>query len=47
MKLIREAAENLEYLVEQTNGKKNIFIVGIFGQYDTDNLNNRIYPIIE
>ena len=44
MKLIREAAENLEYLVEETNGKKNIFIEGIFAQYDTGNRNNRIYP---
>ena len=44
MKLIREAAENLEYLVEETNGKKNVFIEGIFAQYDTGNRNNRIYP---
>lgn len=44
MKLIREAAENLEYLVEETNGKKNVFIEGIFAQYDIGNRNNRIYP---
>ena len=44
MKLIREAAENLEYLVDETNGKKNVFIEGIFAQYDTGNRNNRIYP---
>jgi hypothetical protein len=44
MKLIREAAENLEYLIEEKDGKKNVFIEGIFAQYDTGNRNNRIYP---
>lgn len=44
MKLIREAAEELQYLVEETNGKKNLYIEGIFAQYDVGNRNNRIYP---
>jgi hypothetical protein len=44
MKLIREAAENLEYLIEETDGKRNVFIEGIFAQYDVGNRNNRIYP---
>lgn len=44
MKLIREAAENLEYLIEETDGKRNVFIEGIFAQYDIGNRNNRIYP---
>lgn len=44
MKLIKEVAEDLGYIVEETNGKKNIFIEGIFAQYDTGNKNNRIYP---
>lgn len=44
MKLIREAAENVQYLVEESNGKKNVFIEGIFAQYDCGNRNGRIYP---
>lgn len=44
MKLIREAAENLQFLVEETNGKKNLYIEGIFAQYDIGNRNGRIYP---
>jgi len=44
MKLIKEVAEELGYIVEETNGKKNIFIEGIFAQYDTGNRNGRIYP---
>lgn len=44
MKLIREAAENLEYLIEEKDGKRNVFIEGIFAQYDIGNRNNRIYP---
>jgi hypothetical protein len=44
MKLITEVAENLGYIVEETDGKKNIFIEGVFAQYDTGNRNNRIYP---
>lgn len=44
MKLIKEVAEDLGYIVEETNGKKSIFIEGIFAQYDTGNRNGRIYP---
>ena len=45
MKLITEVAENLGYIVEESKeGKKNIFIEGIFAQYDTGNKNGRIYP---
>lgn len=44
MKLIKEVAEDLGYIVEEVNGKKNIFIEGIFAQYDTGNRNGRIYP---
>lgn len=44
MKLIKEVAEDLGYIVEEANGKKNIFIEGIFAQYDTGNRNGRIYP---
>jgi len=44
MKLIKEVAEDLGYIIEEVNGKKNIFIEGIFAQYDTGNRNGRIYP---
>ena len=45
MKLITEVAEELGYVVEETkDGKKSIFIEGVFAQYDTGNRNNRIYP---
>ena len=44
MKLIKEVAEDLGYIIEEANGKKNIFIEGIFAQYDTGNRNGRIYP---
>lgn len=45
MKLITEVAEELGYIVEETkDGKKNIFIEGVFAQYDTGNKNGRIYP---
>lgn len=44
MKLIKEVAEDLGYIVEEANGKKNIYIEGVFAQYDTGNRNGRIYP---
>lgn len=44
MKLIKEVADNLGYIVEESNGKKNIFIEGIFAQYDVGNRNGRVYP---
>jgi hypothetical protein len=45
MKLITEVAEELGYIVEETkDGKKSIFIEGVFAQYDTGNKNGRIYP---
>ena len=49
MKLIREAVENVQYLIEEDNGKKNVYIEGIFAQYDTGNRNGRIYskPVME
>lgn len=49
MKLIREAVEDVQYLIEEVNGKKNVYIEGIFAQYDTGNRNGRIYskPVME
>lgn len=45
MKLITEHNdENLDYLVEEKDGKKNIFIEGVFLQSEAENRNKRIYP---
>ena len=45
MKLIREEVSNAEYIVEETNGKKNYKIRGVFMQVDMKNRNGRIYPM--
>lgn len=45
MKLIKEISQDLQYLVEANeNGKKGIFIEGIFMQADKENKNGRMYP---
>ena len=44
MKLISEEVSNAEYLVEETNGKKNYKIKGIFLQSNVKNRNGRVYP---
>ena len=44
MKLITEEIEQAEYIVEETNGKKNYAIKGIFMQSDIKNKNGRMYP---
>lgn len=45
MKLILEQASEIEYITEaKEDGKKNLFIEGIFMQYDTPNKNGRYYP---
>jgi len=43
MKLISEEIQDAEYLVEETNGKKNYKIKGVFLQSDIKNRNGRIY----
>jgi len=44
MKLIKEVAQDLQYLSEEKEGGgKNIFIEGIFAQADKKNKNNRTY----
>lgn len=43
MKLISELVEEVRYLVEEKDGKKEIFIEGIFLQGNRQNRNNRIY----
>ena len=45
MKLIRQEIESVEFLVEQRNGKKSMYIEGIFLQGDLQNRNGRMYPI--
>ena len=44
MKLIREEIESVEFLVEQRNGKKSMYIEGIFLQGNIKNRNGRMYP---
>jgi hypothetical protein len=44
MKLISEEVSNAEYLVEETNGKKDYKIRGIFLQSNMKNRNGRVYP---
>ena len=44
MKLISEEINNAEYLIEETNGKKDYKIKGIFLQSELKNRNGRIYP---
>jgi len=44
MKLITEINENIEYIVEEKNGKKSMHINGVFMMGETKNRNGRIYP---
>jgi len=44
MKLITENIEDVQVLVEEKNGKKNLYIEGVFLQADLQNRNKRIYP---
>jgi hypothetical protein len=44
MKLISEEVQSAEYLIEETNGKKDYKIRGIFLQSDVKNRNGRVYP---
>ena len=45
MKLIREEIESVEFIVEQKNGKKSLYIEGVFLQGDIKNRNGRLYPM--
>ena len=46
MKLISESIEGIEYIMENdTEGKKNYKIRGVFLQAELKNRNNRIYPM--
>lgn len=44
MKLITENIEEVTVLVEESNGKKNLYIEGIFLQSEMKNRNGRVYP---
>ena len=45
MKLIREEIETVEFLVESKNGKKSMYIEGVFLQGNIKNRNGRMYPM--
>ena len=44
MKLIREEIEQVEFIVENKNGKKSLYIEGVFLQGNIKNRNGRMYP---
>jgi|TARA_B100002019_G_scaffold82452_1_gene71203 hypothetical protein len=45
MRLIAEEINNVDFLCEEKEGKKNYFIEGIFLQAELKNRNNRMYPL--
>ena len=44
MKLITESIEDIQILEEESNGKKLLYIEGVFLQADLKNRNGRVYP---
>lgn len=44
MKLICEQIEDVEYITEEKDGQKNLYITGTFMVAETKNKNGRIYP---
>ena len=44
MKLIAEQIQDVEYIVEEKDGDKEMKIRGIFMQSDQKNRNGRVYP---
>ena len=45
MKLIREELESVEFIVESKDGKKSMYIEGVFLQGNIKNRNGRMYPM--
>ena len=45
MKLIREEIESVEFIVENHNGKKSLYIEGVFLQGNIKNRTGRMYPM--
>lgn len=43
MKLIREEINSVEFIIEETEGKKSMFIEGVFLQGNQKNRNGRVY----
>ena len=43
MKLITEEINSVEFIVEELNGKRSMFIEGVFLQTEQPNRNNRVY----
>ena len=44
MKLITEVNDNVRYITEEKNGKKSLYIEGVFLQSNLKNRNGRMYP---
>ena len=44
MKLIKEITEDVQYIQEEKDGKKNLYIEGVFLQSNLKNRNGRVYP---
>ena len=44
MKLIKELVEDVQYILEEKDGKKELFIEGVFLQSNLKNRNGRVYP---
>ena len=44
MKLITENIEDIQILTEERDGKKNLYIEGVFLQSEIKNRNGRVYP---
>ena len=45
MKLITEEISKVKFITEEKNGKKSLYIEGIFLQADIKNRNGRCYPM--
>ena len=44
MKLITEVSEDIKYFAEEKDGKRSLFIEGVFLQSNLKNRNGRVYP---
>jgi hypothetical protein len=44
MRLIKEITEDVQYIQEEKDGKKTLFIEGVFLQSNLKNRNGRVYP---
>jgi hypothetical protein len=45
MKLFTEEAQDVKMITESVNGKKKLYIEGVFCEAETKNRNGRVYPI--